>query len=70
MSKNSITFWLILIVSVVLSALAISFIFKIFKALVFIILLLILTPIFYALLKYVLYKFTHHTKDDELKKRY
>jgi hypothetical protein len=68
MSKSSVKFWIILLIAVLMAALSIGLVLKIAKVLIWLLVLLILTPIFYVLLRLVLPK-SLTTKHDKLKSR-
>lgn len=51
MTKNALHFWILFLSSLLLAVLAVALVFKIVKALFFVLLLLVLTPLIYMLLK-------------------
>ncbi|MEJ8801215.1 hypothetical protein [Pontibacter sp. H249] len=54
MTKDNIRFWLLFIVSVIISAIAISLFFKALKLILYIILVLALAPIVYIALRSII----------------
>ncbi|WP_026236148.1 hypothetical protein [Pontibacter roseus] len=72
MSKSTINFWILFTVSLILSVLVISIFVKVLKAALFIILVLVLAPIIYIVLKQVMPGTKGEQKDegDKLKTRY
>jgi uncharacterized Tic20 family protein len=69
MNKSTLNFWILLVVSIILSALIISIFIKVLKAALFIILVLVLAPIIFIVLKLVLPGAKGKTEDDKLKSR-
>ncbi|WP_114777441.1 hypothetical protein [Botryobacter ruber] len=69
MKKSTLNFWLLFLVSVILSAIAISFFAKALKLVLYVILVLALSPIVYILLK-LIFPGRKKSDDDKLKKRY
>jgi hypothetical protein len=69
MTKKTIQFWILLLASLFLATLAISFAFKIVKAVLFLLLLLVLTPLIYAILKSVTDSDKITGRSEKLKRR-
>ncbi|QCR23798.1 hypothetical protein [Pontibacter sp. SGAir0037] len=67
MNKSTLNFWLLFIISLVISALAVSVFIKVLKLIIYVILVLALAPVVYLLLKLILPG--RKTKDDKLKTR-
>ena len=68
MQKSTLKFWLILAVAVLLATASIGLVLKIAKFLVWLILIAILTPIFYVLIRLILPK-SFTSKQNKLKHR-
>ncbi|WP_299826412.1 hypothetical protein [uncultured Pontibacter sp.] len=66
-TKDNIRFWLLFIVSIILSAIAISLFFKALKLILYIILVLALAPIIYIALRSIIPG--RKRPDDKLKTR-
>ena len=56
MNNPTVKFWIILLIAVLLAALSIGLVLKIAKAIIWLLLLLILSPVFYVLLRLLLPK--------------
>lgn len=69
MSKNALHFWILFLSSLLLATLAVSLVFKIVKALFFVLLLLVLTPLIYAVLKTLLSSDKLLDRSEKLKRR-
>jgi hypothetical protein len=69
MNKSTLNFWILFVVSIILSALIISIFVKVLKAALFVILVLVLAPIIYIVLKLLLPGAKGKTEDDKLKSR-
>jgi hypothetical protein len=69
MTKKSIHFWILSIASLLLASLIISFAFKIVKAILFLLALLVLTPLIYGLLKSLLASQMLSRRSDKMKRR-
>jgi uncharacterized Tic20 family protein len=69
MNKKTLNFWILFVVSIILSVLIISLFIKVLKAAIFMILVLILAPIIYIVLKLVLPGAKGKSEDDKLKSR-
>jgi hypothetical protein len=69
MNKSALNFWILFSVSIILSVLVISIFIKVLKAALFIILVLLLSPIIYLVLKLVLPGAKGKSEDDKLKSR-
>lgn len=69
MTKKSFHFWILLLASLFLATLAISFALKIVKAAFFLLLLLVLTPIIYAILKNLTASDKLTSRSEKLKRR-
>ncbi|WP_187264006.1 hypothetical protein [Pontibacter beigongshangensis] len=67
MNKGTIQFWLLFIVSIILSVIAISLFFKALKLIIYVILVMALAPIIYLILRLLLPRRKSDT--DKLKKR-
>jgi zinc transporter ZupT len=70
MKKSTLNSWLILGISLVISALIISIFVKVLKAVLFVILVLALAPIIYLLIKSILPGKKPTDDDDKLKTRH
>lgn len=66
-SKRSVQFWLLLIASVLLSAMVISLFLKIVKVMIYLLLVLLLVPVVYLALKRAFSSF--HDSSAKLKTR-
>ena len=69
MTKNALHFWILLLSSLLLAVLAVSLVFKIVKALFFVLLLLVLTPLIYVLLKTLFSPDKLSDRPEKLKRR-
>ena len=69
MTKNALHFWILLLSSLLLAVLAVSLVFKIVKALFFVLLLLVLTPLIYVLLKTIFSPDKLSERSEKLKRR-
>lgn len=69
MTKNALHFWILFLSSLLLAVLAVSLVFKIVKALFFVLLLLVLTPLIYVLLKTLLSPDKLSDRPEKLKRR-
>lgn len=69
MIKRSLHFWLLLFCSLFFATLVIIFAFKILKAVVFLLLLAVLTPIIYILIKYLISSNNISGRSEKLKSR-
>jgi hypothetical protein len=69
MTKQSIHFWILLVASLFLATLIISFALKIVKAIFFLLLLLVLTPLIFGLLKSLMASDKLADRSEKLKKR-
>ena len=67
MNKGTIQFWLLFIVSIILSVIAISLFFKALKLIIYVILVMAIAPIIYLILRLLLPRRKSDT--DKLKKR-
>lgn len=70
MKKDTINFWLIFGISIVISAIIISFFVEVIKAVLFGILVLALAPVIYILIKLILPGKKPTDDDDKLKTRH
>jgi hypothetical protein len=70
MNKSALNFWILFIVSLVISILVISLFVKVLKAALFVILVLVLAPIIYILLRLVLPGSKGKSEGDKLKTRH
>lgn len=70
MKKSTLNSWLILGISLIISAIIISFFIKMLKAALFVILVLALAPVVYFLLKRILPGRNSTNDDDKLKTRH
>ncbi|WP_150089643.1 hypothetical protein [Adhaeribacter rhizoryzae] len=69
MIKRSLYFWLLLFCSLFIASLLIAFAFKIMKAVFFLLLLAVLTPIIYVLLKSLISSNNPNGRSEKLKSR-
>lgn len=69
MNKSTLNFWILFIVSIIISALVLSIFVKMLKIALFAILVLVLAPIVYILLKLLLPGARGKSEDDKLKPR-
>ncbi|GGG08282.1 hypothetical protein [Pontibacter amylolyticus] len=69
MNKSTLNFWILFIVSIIISALVLSIFVKMLKIALFAILVLVLAPIVYILLKLLLPGARGKSEDDKLKSR-
>jgi hypothetical protein len=69
MNKSTLNFWILFTVSIILSALIISIFIKVLKVALFVILVLVLAPIIYIVLKLLLPGARGKSEDDKLKSR-
>ena len=69
MTKKSIHFWILLVASLLLASLVITFAFKIVKAVLFLLALLVLTPLIYGILKSLLASDRLTRRSDKMKRR-
>ncbi|MDO6390473.1 hypothetical protein Q4E40_10080 [Pontibacter sp. BT731] len=69
MNKSKLNFWILFIVSIIISALVVSIFIKVLKIALFAILVLVLAPIVYILLKLLLPGAKGKSEDDKLKSR-
>ena len=67
MNRGTLQFWLLFIVSVILSVIAISLFFKALKFILFVILVMALAPVIYVVLRLLLPG--RKNNQDKLKKR-
>lgn len=66
-SKSSLQFWLLLVASILLSAMVISLFLKVVKVMIYLLLVLLLVPIIYLALKKAVQNF--RSPDTKLKSR-
>ncbi|WP_169728001.1 hypothetical protein [Adhaeribacter aquaticus] len=69
MTKKSVTFWILLVASLFIATLLISITLKIMKAAFYLLLLTVVTPIIYFLLKSLLSSGKQNSNSDKLKSR-
>ncbi|MCP2042693.1 hypothetical protein [Pontibacter sp. HSC-36F09] len=69
MNKSTLNFWILFIVSIIISVLIISVFVKVLKIALFVILVLVLAPIVYIVLKLLLPGARGKSEDDKLKSR-
>lgn len=69
MNTKALNFWALFLVSILLAMLAISLFYKIMKAIIFLLLVLILSPIIYLVLRRMVRPRIIKEKDDKLKVR-
>lgn len=69
MTKKALNFWILLIASVFLATLVISFAFKLAKAVLILLLMLVLTPLIYGILKNLTASDKLTNRSEKLKRR-